>query len=233
MNNIIFYNAGISQANLYAVSLLQDMGYQFCREREISAATHLLLDTPCKHQVLPENISNEITIIGGNLQFPHPCIDLLKEPQYLAENAMITAHGAIRVALRETQYILPDRRILIIGWGRIGKCLSKLLSNMGCCVTVAARKETDRAILSALGYTSCSVVEMNTQGYDIIFNTAPALLIDGYNAPATVIDLASQQGIRGKNVITARGLPGKEFPASSGKLIAESINRLLNRKEYI
>ena len=45
------------------------------------------------------------------------------------------------------------------------------------------------------------------------------------------LDLASIQGIPGQDVIWARGLPEKDAPESSGKLIADAINRLLFKKE--
>ena len=46
---------------------------------------------------------------------------------------------------------LADCKVLVIGWGRIGKCLAALLKGLEADVTVVARKETDRAILHALG----------------------------------------------------------------------------------
>jgi hypothetical protein len=44
---------------------------------------------------------------------------------------------------------------------------------------------------------------------------------------ALKIDLASQPGIGGNDVIWARGLPGKNAPESSGKLIAQTVLRKL------
>jgi len=39
------------------------------------------------------------------------------------------------------------------------------------------------------------------------------------------------KGIEGSHVIWARGLPGKDTPESSGKLIAKTVIRSLDRKE--
>jgi len=47
-----------------------------------------------------------------------------------------------------------------------------------------------------------------------------------------VLDLASYPGITGKNVIPARGLPGKYAPESAGNLIAQSILRI-NKEEAL
>ena len=144
---------------------------------------------------------------------------------------MITAHCAIRIASQEAPYILPEGKILVIGWGRIGKCLSQLLQQLGCHITVAARKASDRAMLAALGCNTIPTNSITLEDYSIIFNTVPQLLIENCDTTAVVIDLASTPGISGQRVISARGLPGKMAPVSSGQLIADTIYRLLNRKE--
>ena len=226
MENIILSTAGTTQAIKYTTQYLTQYGYNFSNKN----ATHILLDVPSK-ELTPSGISENVVIIGGNLKLPQTTIDLLQDPQYLAENAMITAHCAIKVALNNTERILLDQNILVIGWGRIGKCLAQLLTGMNCRVTVAARKEADRAILTALGFNTISIDLIIADNYGLIFNTVPELLIENCTAPATIIDLASQSGITGEHVITARGLPNKDAPASSGKLIADTVHRLLNRKE--
>ena len=58
------------------------------------------------------------------------------------------------------------------------------------------------------------------------------VLGDG-NGNAIKIDLASVPGMNGDDVIIARGLPGKEAPESSGKLIADTILRLVERKDDV
>lgn len=229
MNKITFYNAGTSQANDFAVAELKRLGYTFCTADHINEATHILMDTPSA-QELPSGTNRSAVVIGGNISF-NGCLDLLQDPEYIAQNAMLTAHCAVKIAIRENNRILAEQKFLIIGWGRIGKCLAQLLKSMGCPVTVAVRKESDHALLGALGYECCMITEIDASRYDIIFNTAPALIIDNYNAAAIVYDLASTPGIVGNNVIGARGLPKKEAPASSGKLIAKTIHRLLNVKE--
>lgn len=231
MNDILLYNAGTSPAISFATKELQKMGYTFCNESK--NATHLLLNVPTMQQALPEDLPSDITVIGGNLQLPYHVIDLLADPCYIAENAMITAHCAIKVAMREVKHILPDLQILVIGWGRIGKCLARLLQQMGCKVFVAARKPCDRAILTALGYEAIATDHIDTDRFDLIFNTVPVLIIENCASDAIIIELASSPGITGKNVISARGLPGKEAPESSGKLIAKTIHRILSGKENV
>lgn len=224
--------SGNSAALSYAVHSLEKHCCEILLQPNPSV-THLLLPvpSPVADSVLAK-LPEAVTVIGGNLpDMGHPVIDLLKDPVYLSKNANITAHCALKLAMNKLTCILPDCKTLIIGWGRIGKCLGKLLRDMGGPVTVAARKETDRAMLTALGYDTCSIADTDPAGFDLIFNTAPEMLFPECPGNALKIDLASQLGLGGSDVLWARGLPGKMAPASSGQLIAETILRLLDKEE--
>lgn len=209
--------------------------------------THLLLDVPSFRasgvlrsgeaiKGLLEKLPAGITVIGGGLSDPaldgYRKTDLLSDPVYLAKNAAITAHCAFVFAGKRLDTVYPDTPTLVIGWGRIGKCLGALLRKLGAPVTVAARKEADRAMLRALGYPAVSPEELPAMlpGFRLIFNTAPAPVLTEEMAAlgksALKIDLASSPGILGEDVIPARGLPGIYAPESSGRLIAETVLRL-------
>ena len=210
--------------------------------------THLLLDIPSFDdngnlkdgsdiQELLYRLPEDITVIGGNLEHHYLShykkIDMLKDSLYLANNAAITAECALQIAANHLGTTLTDSHILILGWGRIGKCLSRLLKSIGCTVTVAARKECDRALLCALGYKALDYTEVPNflPHCDIIFNTVPHQTVDpavlNLSANCIKVDLASSPGIKCNNIIIARGLPGKYAPKTSGKLIANSIQRIL------
>jgi dipicolinate synthase subunit A len=160
-------------------------------------------------------------------------MDLMLDPFYVAENADITACCALKLALAKLPITLKDENVLVIGWGRIGKCLGNLLKAMGAEVTVAARKASDRAMLKALGFGAVGFpidVEI-LQVPELIYNTVPYEVLDCVQIEDCIkIDLASQQGMIGDDVVIARGLPGIHFPESSGKLIANTLTRIL-RKE--
>ena len=115
--------------------------------------------------------------------------------------------------------------MLVVGWGRIGKCLAKLLHGLGADVTVAARKESRRVMVEALGYHSCPIEDIRTENYRLIINTVPAMVLPTAPGTALKIDLASIPGIGGKDVVQARGLPGLLAPESSGTLIAQVITQ--------
>ena len=252
MNGILIYPSGESRALTYAVRYLSQQGIQIASAPS-PQITHLLLPVPSLdtngqikgggsllHTLsqLPDNI----TIMGGNLpkveQESCKMIDFLQDPYYLAENAAITADCAIRIAGSNLSAVFFGCPILIIGWGRIGKCLADKLKAMGADVTVAARKESDRAMLTALGYRveDPSRLMYSLVRYRVIFNTVPAPVLSDAQVShcrgdCIKIDLASSPGIAGKDVIWARGLPNQDAPEASGILIAKTAIRLAKRRE--
>ncbi len=205
--------------------------------------THLLLPIPSFNpdggirsggdldaifSVLPPNI----TVIGGNLSHPslngYKIQDLLQDPIYVTENADITARCAIKLLCDLLPCTLKNLPILILGWGRIGKCLARLLLANDAKVTVFARKETDRGMLQALGYNTQAIPDPT--GFRVVINTAPAELLPQCPDGILKMELSSVMGIGGDNVLWAKGLPAIHAPESSGKLIADTVLRLLSKE---
>ena len=227
-----------SEAIRYAAIQLQELGLHVTY-KTAPDVTHLLLPVPSfKNGTqylahLLSDLSDDVIIAGGNLRTPlldnYRTVDFLQDPYYPADNAAITAKCALRIVEEKTE--LPGSRVLVLGWGRIGKCLGKLLQNKGADVTIAARKDSDLAMIHALGYYPRQIrsVDKNLQEYQTILNTIPAMVLpEMITSPDCVIlELASKPGMIGPNIISALGLPGKMAPAESGKLIANTFVRLL------
>lgn len=245
MKPYLFYAATDNPAIACAAEILSENGYRFSPD-PTENVTHLLLPVPSVQSdgqlrgggslsALLEKLPARASVIGGNLPpLPQRRVwDLLKDPDYVAENAYITAHCAVRLLLERLPGTLRGCPILILGWGRIGKCLCALLRGLDANITVAARKETDRAILRALGFQAMDAANLQPQGYDVIFNTVPNMLLPEPPKSCLKIDLASTPGLGGENVIHARGLPGKDAPRASGKLIARKVTEILNREATI
>ena len=244
MKQPIFYTAGDSPALLHARNCLVGWGYDVSPSPS-DHVSHLLLPVPSfqepgilkggrslQHVLkdLPENI----TIIGGRLpKLPYRTVDLLEDEYYLAENAAITAHCALKRIMVQHSGILQHVPVLIIGWGRIGKHLAALMRSLGADVTVAARKETDRCALKRQYYQAAEPGKWNLKQYAIIVNTAPAPIMtqEEASSKAMLMDLASVRGIAGDRVVHALALPGKDAPAESGNLIAKTILRYALEKE--
>ena len=245
MDEYTIYAAGFTQAMSHCIQKLKQEGFTIVSEPN-QQVTHLLLPVPSftpdgmitgggNLATLLTLLPKDIVVIGGNLDRPeldyYKTIDLLQNEAYLAENAQITAHCAIKLALNQLPVILDNCPVLVIGWGRIGKCLSQLLRQMGAKVTVCARKESDRSILSALGYTATEYKLADLTRYRVIFNTVPTMVFPVCPGNALKIDLASRLGLGSEDVIWARGLPGKDAPGSSGALIANTLIPILRKEQ--
>lgn len=248
MDQLTFFPAGYSEATRWACRYLTKEGFRIADHPNSDVACLLLpvpsfgADGRIKGGGILEHILTDlpgnITVIGGHLSHPalagYRCLDLLLDGEYTARNAAITADCAIRVAGQQMTTVFEGCPMLVIGWGRIGKCLAQRLRALGAHVAVAARKEADRNTLKALGFSSLDTNDLNgTLGqFRVIFNTVPAMVLNreltgGCRPDCIKIELASQPGIEGTNIISALGLPGKMAPESSGKLIAQTIIRRL------
>ena len=67
-------------------------------------------------------------------------------------NAVPTAEGAVELAMQHYEGTVFGSRSLVVGFGRIGRLLAKMLHALGSDVTVSARKPSDFAYIEALGY---------------------------------------------------------------------------------
>ena len=235
---------GNTPALSYAGQILKESHYIIRKEAGMDVK-YVLLDIPSFHSdenlrsgknldTFLASLPNDIIICGGNINHPkldtYRTIDFLQDNVYIAANAAITADCAIQVAVQHLTTTFADSPALIIGWGRIGKCLAQILKSLGCNVTVAARKEQARAMLAALGYSAIDIpdIEKNLFRYRLIYNTVPEKILDTGSCKNCVkIDLASRRGMIGDDVIWARGLPGIYAPETSGKLIAHTFTRLI------
>ena len=244
MNDIVFYCAGDCKALIYAAAFLSEEGIIFHPYPD-HTVTHLLLPVPSfdpdgsvkgggdLSQIL-SRLPKTVVVIGGKLNRPelmgYEVVDLLEDSRYLARNASITAHCALELALAKLPVTLEKCPVLVIGWGRIGKCLAKLLSALGAKVTVAARKESRRVMIEALGYTACDIPDIKPECYRLIIKTVPAMVLGKASGTALKIDLASVPGMGGRDILWAKGLPSRLAPESSGMLIAESIMQWLEER---
>ena len=175
-----------SEAILHAENYLTEAGLQVTRT-PAPDVTLVLLPVPSFPKGdgylahILADLPEKVIVCGGNLSTPllkNFCtVDFLKDSYYLCENAAITARCAIQ--LLESKLSLDGCRVLILGWGRIGKCLSFLLRDRGAAVSIAARKAEDLAMIKALEFGSItmnSVCGKEAQ-FDAVLNTVPAMIL--------------------------------------------------------
>jgi dipicolinate synthase subunit A len=170
--------------------------------------------------------------------------DLMDLDEVAILNAIPTAEGAIATAMEMTDFTLCNSNILVMGYGRIGKILSKMLHGLGCNVYVEARKEPDLAMIKAMGYNPVNLKKIDSylDKFNVIFNTIPYLILDknkldSINKKCSIIDLASNPGGLdfayakeiGLKVVWALALPAKVAPMSAAEYIKEAIDKIIEK----
>ena len=165
-------------------------------------------------------------------------LDIVKREELAVLNAISTAEGAIQIAINETPKNLHGNNVLVMGFGRIGKVLAKMLDGIGAKVACEARKTTDLAWIKAYGYEPINLIELKEKinKYDIIVNTIPFVVLDRemlkeVKEDALIIDLASNPGGVDRNAIKELGikfnwalsLPGKVSPVTSAEFMKETL----------
>ena len=193
-----------------------------------------------------KNIKPHHVAIGGKMQNLSVsiakkgalCVDYGTREDFCLYNANITAEALVSIIMDKLPVTVSDIKCLILGYGRIGKALSKKLSDLGAEVTVTARKSSDRAMIDiqGLGYLKTSGFIDSGHSYDVIVNTIPANILreetfSQIKKTCLVIDASAYPGFVNKesaqrwgiSVEGAFSLPGKYAPSTAGKIIADVI----------
>ena len=168
--------------------------------------------------------------------------DLLKREEFSVLNTIATAEGTIQIAMEETQRTVHGSNVLVMGFGRIGKVLAKMLDGIGAKVYCEARKNEDISWIKAYGYNPVHLNDLNDHlnKFDIVINTIPFQILDSerldlIKKETIIIDLASNPGgvdrkaarDRGIKVIWALSLPAKVAPLTSAEFIKETLYHVL------
>lgn len=168
--------------------------------------------------------------------------DLMEYEDIAILNAIPTAEGAINVAMGMSDITLHGSNILVLGYGKIGKILSKMLLGIGANVYCEARKGKDLAQILAMGYNSIDLKDLDKylSKFDYVFNTIPYLVLDEdrltkLKKEVCIIDLASMPGgidfeyakKVGLKVEHALALPGKVAPKTAALYFKQKIDNII------
>ena len=199
-----------------------------------------ILNAPySEKQILLETVfrlaENARVICGGMLPMEDErFFDYYDEPMML-RNADVTAEAALLMAGEKMESCLNGASLLVVGYGRIGKRLAAKARSLGSNVTVAARKESDHALIRMCGHHAIGFdkLEEAAEKSNAVFNTVPAevfteRILQKIPEGVPLIDLAGS--IAGDQVIRAPGLPGKYAPETAGLILAESLKHILKRE---
>lgn len=192
------------------------------------------------------NISEDVKKLAENYNIQ--VIDVMKSEKLAVLNTIATAEGTIELMIANTDTIIFDSNVLILGFGRVAKTLANRLKGLVKSITCASREDDELAWIEVYGYeklnlndfVKCQESKKCLENYNVIINTIPSMIFDAeklqyVNKEVLLIDLASNPGgidkeetkKQGLKLIHALGLPGKVAPKSSARFIRNIIYELI------
>lgn len=183
-------------------------------------------------------------IIGGFAgAVSHPrAVDLLAIEDFVMGNALLTAQGAVGIALEQLPKALADCRCLVVGYGRIGRHSTRLLRAFGARVWATGRRDETLRQIALEGANALHIndIAQYLPGMDLVINTVPEPVLGAdilalSARDAFFMELASQPyGIDihaaeklGLDAQIYPGIPGRQFPWSAARLIYKQIIAIL------
>lgn len=198
-------------------------------------------------KAISDYFSHEHTVIGGMIRDDLKAelekneikfYDYFENEAYVLKNAHLTSQGALRLLLENTEEFLVGKRVLVTGFGRIGKSLAIMLKSLGMKVFVAVRREEAAAEALACGFEVFSFKALSGTlfYYDYIFNTVPSSVfsyrdVSRIKETAIYFELASSPfgaekkdfELLGKNYVHGGALPGRYYPKAVARNIVDYI----------
>ena len=167
-------------------------------------------------------------------------IDVTKEDLFIRSNAIPTAEGVIAIAVNNTKITIEESKVLVVGFGNVGKVVARKMSLLGATVWAKDIRKQEVANIELSGYNVLEELDNSLEGMDVIINTVPELVIGKeqfrfIRDDVLIIDVASAPGgvdyiyasSNNYNVIHALGIPGKIAPVSSAKYVKEVIEKYI------
>lgn len=210
--------------------------------------TELIGKIPSKSILISGKLNSQIIDDCGKKEVE--LWDILEREDFAVLNAIPSAEGAISIALQEMPITLHGCKAAVIGFGRIGKVLSKFLRGFGADVFVVARRV--ESLVWADCY-DCNPVEHKDIASvlgeaDVVFNTVPSMVLDKnylelLQKQCLIVDLASKPGgvnfdiakDLGLKVIWALSLPAKIAPHTAAKIVRDAVYNIWKErwKNYV
>ena len=166
-------------------------------------------------------------------------VDFMKDEELAQKNVIPTVEGIVKIVIENTDITIHNSNIAVVGFGRIGKRLSKILKMMGANVYCVDNKKEEVANIKLSGYNVIENIYAD-EVFDVVINTVPKMIIGEkeltkLGKSTLIIDVASKPGgidynYANKNdykVIQALGIPGKIAPVTAAKYIQEIVKKVI------
>ncbi len=223
----------------YAKEYLEKHGYQYINSTQ--DADFVVLPVPAKKHMF-SGLDDKLVFFGMG-DFING-FDYMKYESYVLKNAFLTAEGAVTLLEENTPYSLFRSEILIIGYGRIGKALHKILRAYGANITVCSRSRESEADSVFNGARHIGFEDLRLENNaDIIINTVPHMVLTKpelsvLKKDAIVLDLASFPGgvdtlcadSMGLNLLNGRAMPARYSEKTAGYLIGEAVADIIEEE---
>ena len=162
---------------------------------------------------------------------------VLQDERYTQENAVLTAEGAVHAAMSQSDRALAGQQALVLGYGRIGIALTKMLRGLGVQVTVAARRSESRREAGPNSIPMEAIPSILPQT-TLVFSSVPSPLLTEKElqllppaarllelaSPPYGIDLDAAKRLH-LNCSLESGLPGRYCPRSAAETLLRYIER--------
>lgn len=169
-------------------------------------------------------------------------VELFERDDVAIYNSIPTAEGALMMAIQHTDITIHGSTAMVLGMGRTGLTLARTLQGVGAKVKVGVRRDEQFARAFEMGFEPLYIKDLaaHAANLDLLFNTIPTMIVTAQiiaqmPSRAVIIDLASKPGgtdfryaeRRGIKALLAPGLPGIVAPKTAGRIMADSLSRLI------
>lgn len=171
--------------------------------------------------------------------------NILQDETFIVKNAYLTAEGALAYVILNTDQSIKYMPVLVLGYGRVGKSVAKLLKDNYATTSVATDDPTEYAIASIFCDTVYTLQGFRSHigEFAAVINTIPKKILEGdtlrqADKNCFLLDLASAPGginfddaaDMGLRFMHALGVPGKVCPKTAGAYIKDVIIKCLDSK---
>lgn len=192
---------------------------------QMSPSTHLFCGK-CSQDALQtaENMEVQIHI-------------MMKDENFQATNARLTAEGTLGIIIQRSTNSLEDNKYMILGFGRTGAAIARLLCQLGLTVDICTNSSSRPAHAFARHVLPLSGLDFSQS--DVVINTVPHPIIDdkasmSFKYNALYIELASKPALNleyvrylGVDADIHPALPAKACPLSAAKAMLTYIKEVL------
>ena len=180
---------------------------------------------------LPLPLRKEIEKRGAH------AFDTEADATFIEENALLTAEATMGYVLAAPS-TPRDLTVGIIGYGRIGHALCRMLLFFGTRVRIFTERDSIRTALGAAGVESRPIryeagAKPDLSGLDLLIQTAPAKIFTKENAPSCPLWNLAAASFVGEGVAVRQlsALPAKVCYESGGRALARAVLRVTDTQK--